>query len=294
MIELTAFKEQRIALALSDYLRSLGIANHIEVEPDRFAIMLKSADDTERANHELDGFLHNPNDARYWQASWQTGQFVKATANPNDTSVNDILHNLWARSGVFTLLISVICIVAYIALEAAGQPIFDALSYPQYINDLKKTHEYWRLLTPVFLHFGALHIIFNLIWWWDLGGLIERTQSKMQLLGVFLATALLSNFAQYMSFGAGFGGLSGVVYGLLGYIWLYPLVNPRVGFRINPAIVMFMVGWLVVGYSGILDSVLGKMANTAHLIGLLTGIFLGLVFGLLHRITQASKDGSSR
>jgi len=50
MIELTAFKEQRIALALSDYLRSIGIANHIEVEPDRFAIMLNHPDDTERAH----------------------------------------------------------------------------------------------------------------------------------------------------------------------------------------------------------------------------------------------------
>ena len=80
-----------------------------------------------------------------------------------------------------------------------------------------------------------------------------------------------------------------MVYGLLGYIWLYPLVNPRVGFRINPAIVMFMVGWLVVGYSGILDSVLGKMANTAHLIGLLTGLFLGVIFGLLHRFADDNK-----
>jgi GlpG protein len=286
MIELTAFKEQRIALALSDYLRSIGIANHIEIEPDRFAIMLNHPDDTERAHQELDGFLHNPNDARYWQASWQTGQLVKPLASEQDTSIKDIMHNLWARSGIFTLLISVICIVVYLALEAVGKPVFDALSYPNQINDLKSTHEYWRLLTPVFLHFGAMHIIFNLIWWWDLGGLIERTQSKMQLLGVFLATALLSNFAQYLSFGAGFGGLSGVVYGLLGYIWLYPLVNPRIGFRINPAIVMFMVGWLVVGYSGILDSVFGKMANSAHLIGLLTGIGLGVVFGLLHRMTQ--------
>ena len=82
-------------------------------------------------------------------------------------------------------------------------------------------------------------------------------------------------------------GLSGVVYGLLGYVWLYPLANPKVGFRLNTAIVAFMIGWLVVGYSGILDNIIGKMANDAHLIGLLTGIILGCGFGLLHRFTQS-------
>jgi GlpG protein len=67
---------------------------------------------------------------------------------------------------------------------------------------------------------------------------------------------------------------------------LYPLANPRVGFRLNPVIVIFMVGWLAIGYSGILDNVLGKMANDAHLIGLLAGVILGVAFGLLHRLTD--------
>jgi GlpG protein len=287
MIELASFNEHRVALAFSDYLTSLKIANYIDVEPDRFAIMLNHAEDSERAKKELEGFIQNPNDRRYWQASWHTGQIIKQPIDNNGVGVGDIAQNLWARSGIFTLGVSVICLLAYIALIAVGKPVFDLLSYPQ---DVKNTHEYWRLLTPVFLHFSAMHIIFNLIWWWDLGGLIERTQSKMQLLGVFLATALLSNFAQYLSYGSGFGGLSGVVYGLLGYVWLYPLVNPRIGFRLRPAIVIFMVGWLVLGYSGVFDDVLGKMANTAHLFGLLAGLFLGVAFGLLHRLTYKEKN----
>ncbi len=282
MIELASFNEHRIALALSDYLTSLKIINHIEVEPDRFAIMLNHPEDGERAKQELEGFLANPSDPRYWQASWHTGQIIKQPINTNGVGVADIAQNLWQRSGILTLAISAICLVVYIALMVIGQPVFDALSYPK---DIRNTQEYWRLLTPVFVHFNVMHIVFNLIWWWDLAGLIERTQSKMQLLGVFLATALLSNFAQYLSLGNGFGGLSGVVYGLLGYIWLYPLVNPRIGFRLRPAIVIFMVGWLALGYSGVFDDVFGKMANTAHLIGLLTGIGLGIAFGLLHRLT---------
>lgn len=287
MIELAAFSEHRLALAFSDYLKSLRIANTIDVEPDRFAIVITHPEDIDKAQIELDGFLQNPSDPRYWQASWQTGEVIKQPVGAQGVGAKDVLSNLWQRSGILTLVVAVICILVYIALLAEGKPVFDALSYPE---NIKSTTEYWRLLTPVFLHFSALHIIFNLIWWWDLGGLIERTQSKMQLLGVFFATALLSNFAQSLSQGNGFGGLSGVVYGLLGYVWLYPLVNPRVGFRLQPAIVIFMVGWLLVGYSGVLDNILGQMANAAHLYGLLAGLFLGVVFGFLHRLTDKSTD----
>ncbi len=291
MIELAAFKEHRVILALSDYLKSIGISNNIEVEPDRFALILHKQEDVERAEKELAAFLQNPQAARYWQASWQTGQVIKQKIDTDSVGLKEMFAHLWARSGVFTLSIAFICIVVYGLLVVLGQPVFDALSYPQ---DIKHTYEYWRLITPVFLHFNAMHIIFNLIWWWDLGGLIERTQSKMQLFGVFLATALLSNFGQSIAFGNAnnFGGLSGVVYGLLGYIWLYPLVNPRVGFRLNPAIVIFMVGWLAIGYSGILDGIFGKMANDALLIGLLTGVILGCVFGLLHRMTDDNLKSS--
>ena len=66
MIELASFSEHRVALAFSDYLRSVGIPNHLEVEPDRFAVLLNADEDMERARRELDDFMRNPGDARYW------------------------------------------------------------------------------------------------------------------------------------------------------------------------------------------------------------------------------------
>lgn len=286
MIELVAFQEHRAALALSDYLKTIGIYNTIEIEPNRFALILHDEQLVARAKQELDAFLHNPQDARYWQSSWQTGQIIQQPLDQQSMGLSDVFKNLWARAGILTLIVSMVCVLIYILFMANPNVVFAALSYPQ---DIKNTTEYWRLLTPVFIHFSVAHLIFNLIWWWDLAGLIERKQSKMQLLGVFLATALLSNLGQSLAFGNAnnFGGLSGVVYGLLGYVWLYPVANPKVEFRLRPAVAIFMIGWLLVGYTGILDNIIGKIANDAHLIGFLTGIILGCTFGLLHRFSRA-------
>lgn len=285
MIELVAFQEHRAALAFSDYLKTIGIDNSIDVEPNRFALILHDEQLLTRARQELEIFLQNPQNARYWQSSWQTGQIIQQPLDQHSMGITEVIKNLWARAGILTLLISILCIFTYVLFAADPKAIFAALSYP--LNP-KHSIEYWRFLTPIFLHFSLMHLIFNLIWWWDLAGLIERTQSKMQLLGVFLATALLSNFGQSLALenANNFGGLSGVVYGLLGYVWLYPLANPKVEFRLNPAIIIFMIVWLTIGYSGILDNIIGKMANEAHLIGLLTGVILGCAFGMLHRLTR--------
>ncbi|HEX5277785.1 MAG TPA: rhomboid family intramembrane serine protease GlpG [Fluviicoccus sp.] len=287
MIELASFAEHRVALAFSDYLSGIGITNHVEVETDRFAVFIRREQDLDRARLELDEFMDNPEDNKYWQASWQTGKVIEQPIDRRQIGAAGVLQGLWARGGLLTLLVTILCLITWFGLLANPEPVYQALNFPA--DPRHAQGEWWRFLTPVFLHFGLVHLLFNLLWWWDLGGLIERTQSRLQLLGVFLVTALLSNFWQFLEAGNGFGGLSGVVYGLLGYVWIYPLANPRVGFRVRREIVIFMVGWLLLGYSGILDNVLGKIANAAHTAGLVSGIGLGAVFGLLHR-TMARPD----
>jgi GlpG protein len=79
--------------------------------------------------------------------------------------------------------------------------------------------------------------------------------------------------------------MSGVVYGLLGFSWVAPLLQPR--WRIQPAstLMLFMVGWLVVCMVGLVQVLgFGAIANAAHLGGLLCGGMLGAAFGLLSRL----------
>lgn len=143
--------------------------------------------------------------------------------------------------------------------------------------------QYWRLLTPAFLHFGWLHIVFNGLWLWELGHRVELTLGSRVLLGLFLLVALLSNTAQHLFSGPGiFGGMSGVVYGLLGFSWVAGRLRPAWGFEPPRPIMLLMVGWLVVCLLGIVEVLgFGAIANAAHVGGLVAGAVLGLLAALL-------------
>src|SRR6056297_1973342 len=145
--------------------------------------------------------------------------------------------------------------------------------------------EYWRLVTPIFLHFGWLHIVFNCLWLWELGKRVEAVIGHFNFLMLCLVIAVVSNVSQFAYGGAGlFGGMSGVVYGLLGFAWVAPLFQPRWPIQPAPMIMLFMVGWLVACMAGVVEALgFGSIANAAHLGGLLSGVVLGAIFGSLSR-----------
>lgn len=131
--------------------------------------------------------------------------------------------------------------------------------------------EVWRAVTPIFLHFSTLHILFNMFWLLDLGGMIERRFGKLYLLFFILIVAILSNFAQFLWDGIGFGGMSGVIYGLFGFIWIRSKYDPTPDFGIDRNSVITMIGWLFLCMTG----VIGPIGNAAHVSGLLLGVAWG-------------------
>jgi GlpG protein len=148
--------------------------------------------------------------------------------------------------------------------------------------------EYWRLITPAFIHFGWMHIVFNCLWLWDLGGKVEKLVGPVNMLLLFLVIALISNTTQFRFEGPSlFGGMSGVVYGLLGFSWVGSAVQPEWKIQPTPAIMLFMVGWLVACIFGVVSALgFGDIANAAHVGGLLSGAVLGAAFGLLSRASS--------
>jgi len=145
--------------------------------------------------------------------------------------------------------------------------------------------QYWRLVTPAFLHFGWLHIVFNSLWLWELGARIERVMGTMNMAGLFLVIAMVSNACQYLFGGPSlFGGMSGVVYGLLGFSWAGTKIQPAWQIAPPTGIMVFMVAWLVVCMLGVVEVLgFGAIANAAHVGGLVSGVILGVVFAFSSR-----------
>lgn len=145
--------------------------------------------------------------------------------------------------------------------------------------------QWWRLVTPMLIHFGILHLAMNGMWYWELGRRIEARQGSINLLGLTLLFSLVSNYAQYAYGGPSlFGGLSGVLYGLLGHCWIFQLLSPNPAYRLPRGVLVMMLVWLLLCLSGLVSMIgFGEIANAAHVGGLVIGCLTGLLGGLYSR-----------
>ena len=270
---LVHLKDRNIALLFSNYLHSLGIQSQLKSSQDEGHVIYCPEDKLAQAKVEFDVFIANPYADKYQKAAWDIGETV--SLNTDDyTLVKSFKESFLAHAGIVTLVTFTLCWIVFIGSELGwSRDIFNALQfYPQLSMDAFLA-EPLRLIGPAFFHFSLLHIVFNTMWWWQLGGSIEQSLGKTTLINLLLISAIVSNVGQYLVSGANFGGLSGVVYALVGFVWWFGYLAPERGLSLAKPIVAFLLFWLVLGFVDLLPV---NVANTAHLLGLLSGCFLAL------------------
>lgn len=179
------------------------------------------------------------------------------------------------RAPPLTTALIVLCVSLALI---SGFGMKEELLLPFYISERMaptlpeiRSGQVWRLLTPVLIHFGIIHLVFNMLWLWELGGALENRLRTLDLAAMVVGLGVSSNLAQYFYQGPAFGGMSGVVFGLLGYFWMQGRFNPRFGMGLHKHIVVMMLGWFVICWLGLV----GPIANMAHTAGLLLGIAWG-------------------
>jgi GlpG protein len=265
--------QHNIALLFCNYLKSVAVQAQVQNEEAGFVIYCQG-DKYDFAQQAFEQFIADPDQAKYQQAAWQSGDVADINSN-SPALLTSLKTQFLSHAGIVTLVVFSLCWLVFVASNLGwGNTIFHYLQfYPQLSVDavLQAPH---RLLGPAFLHFTWLHIVFNTMWWWQLGGSVEQITGKFSLINLLLVSALVSNVGQFFVDGPNFGGLSGVVYALVGYVWWMGWLMPEKGLSLPKPIIGFMLFWLLLGYTSLMPI---NVANTAHLLGLLSGCIMAYI-----------------
>ncbi len=288
---LTTVKNEDEAKTLGDALYADGVSTTIKQTRDgEYAIWVQDEDRMEQARAFLSHF--DPRSAHFEamakQARAQRRHETKADEKLR-ARTEKIRRHIEARQnmriGPVTAVLMAICVLVFIytgmgeKTQAVALFTFTPLEFVKgrvYPGDASAIWQGqpWRLLTPMFLHFGLLHILFNLWWLKDLGTAIERVFSSRYLLTLVISIALFSHVLEYAISGPRvFGGMSGVVYGLFAFIWIRGRLDPSFPYRIPQQLVTFMLIWLALGFTGWV----GPIANWVHSGGLIVGAAWGVL-----------------
>lgn len=283
------------ASTFSDFLYVQGIANEVESEKEGWAVWIHSEDEWPKAKELLTAFLGNPADPRYRKHIAQARQLKAEAVARGEEAAGRILD----RTKVFRatmpygvgpltcVLIGLSLAVQVLGVAGYEERILEELymtaittkgSVMEWSRGLPEISqgEFWRLFTPVLVHGGWVHLLLNMMGLLAFGSMIEgrRSTGLMGLLVVVIAVG--SNLGQYLLVHANFCGMSGVVYGLLGYIWVKSKLDPASGLVLHPQAVTIMLIWFAL----CLTPVVPNAANGAHAVGLGMGIVWGFLSSL--------------
>jgi GlpG protein len=280
-----------------DHLETLGVTSRAIDSKDGWAIWVHTEDKLPQAREEFAAYTANPDDVRFESAA-ETAKKVRLEKARLDREYRKNMRDLkgrWDRIEIrrrpLTVALMTISIGLYLVTSlfpAWRAPIEDTLGFfpradrvanADVVRGLAAIQrgELWRIITPIFLHFHIWHIFFNMWALQQAGTVIEYRRGTKTLAVLVLLAAVASNVGQYIyslnfeRFTVPFGGMSGVVYALFGYIWMKGRVQPEDGLILHPNSVRLMLLWLLLGFTGF-----GQMANGAHVVGLIVGILFGI------------------
>lgn len=290
MRQIGHLETEEAARTFSDYLYVQGIENQIEEEKGHgWAVWIRAEEQLDEARELLVAFRQNPAGPKYEKHRLAAARLRQQEARADAAygkkikTSRQVLSSL-ASSGFGPLTIALIgaSVVVFVLSRFGQKPVANVpwLFISEYLRGLPEIRagQVWRLVTPIFIHFDPLHIFFNLLWLHDLGSMIEARLGTVRLAVLVLVIAAVSNFGQFVWAGPLFGGMSGVVYGLIGYIWMKGKYDPASGIFLHPWTVAMASIWFLLCLIGVVPA-----ANAAHAAGFGLGIAWGYLSSLRRR-----------
>jgi len=275
-------KSEASARSFGDYLTAMDVRNMVEAEAEgAWAVWVYNEDQIGSGQAALEQYLTNPADPKFSRARDKAAAVLREQSEREKAAEKRVFtrDSIWPQGGIgrLTILLIAASVIATLAGGITGTAVerihwlfISEYQRPPFLPEVFHG-QVWRLITPIFIHFGVLHILFNMMMLRDLGSLIESRQGTGTMALMTVVLALISNLGQYFMAGPMFGGMSGVLYGFFGFIWIRGRVDPRSGLFLTPSSVFIMLLWFVLCWVG----VIGSVANWTHTFGLLAGMAWG-------------------
>ncbi len=289
------------------YLMTEGIDSHLELaraDSDTWEVWIREEDRLEQAQAELDVFRAAQNDRKY-QDALDEAQSILATREKarKEAAKNQRKMRQTGRAGVLgqgripplTMTLLILCVAVGLftsfgtprannrfAITVLNQLSFlsfeDSREFPDDAAASLKQGEVWRVITPIFIHHGMLHLALNMFMLVSFGRVVERWVGTPYFAIMVVVLAILPNLLQglapeWMHGNPAFGGISGVLFGLFGYVWVRSSMNPMLGISIPFPMAIILIALIVIGLSGVVPN--WPFADLCHLGGLLVGAALG-------------------
>lgn len=137
--------------------------------------------------------------------------------------------------------------------------------------------QWWRLVTAMFLHIGIIHLGFNMWCLWDLGALAETLYGSWTFAAIYLISGVAASVTSVAWHPSGISaGASGAIFGLAGALiaslYLGVFAVPRAAVRGTLRSVLAFAG-----YNLVFGAIAGRVDNSAHIGGLVSGLLLGAI-----------------
>jgi rhomboid protease GluP len=174
----------------------------------------------------------------------------------------------------YTYILIAIQVIVYFLMEAAGGSTESSVlvEFGAKVNSLILAGEWWRLLTPIVLHIGLLHLVMNTLALYYLGPTVERLFGRSRFLFIYLFAGFSGSLGSLLFSPNISAGASGAIFGCFGALLYFGTVVPKLFFRTMGLNILIVIGInLVFGFS------MPGIDNAGHIGGLIGGFLAAAI-----------------
>lgn len=228
--------------------------------------------------------LEDAEQVKIWVQEWQAGDLTEKPDPKEQTPWQVNLQQSLISASKFPLtVLMLVALLGIFSLQQVG--LVDLADWllraDLWSGEKLDLHSFWqnevyRWWSPMFIHLSLMHIVMNSFWWWVLAREVETRDGHLILVLLTLTLALGAAFAQYLAVGPYFAGLSGVTYGLMGWIWgrqIFKRSEYQLPSWLFPFMIVSMLIMMFVDSAGMNLNI----GHESHLAGAVIGVLLAFL-----------------